>query len=202
MSTYNSCDRRTQRYYRHIGVYSSAVSTGTTAVRTHSVMKTSYILSGTWYLVTSLALVLLVGIPRVRIYREGDAANVYAETGNRVLRVQLSKNRLHQGGAAVVRDVSSWRLLSCCLKYEAAGRVRSRKKRKRKQNTRKPVAPKIHHEIHNSPATVITSRRRAAKRVPRVSPYSHASIDPGFAEIGLVQLSKSVKNTNVIRTPL
>ena len=101
-------------------------SDGTTAVRTHSVMKTSYVLSGTWYLVTSLALVLLVGIPRVRIYREEDAANVYAETGNRVLQVQLSKNGLHQGGAAVVRDVSSWRLLSCCL-ILAAGRVRSKK---------------------------------------------------------------------------
>ena len=62
-------------------------SDGTTAVRTHWVTKTSCILSGTWHLVTSLALVLLVGIPRVRIYREEDAANVYAETGNRLLQV-------------------------------------------------------------------------------------------------------------------
>ena len=146
-----------------------------------------------------MALVLLVGIPRVRIYREEDAANVYAETGNRLLQVQLSKNGLHQGGAVVVRDVSSWRLLSCCL-ILAAGRVRSKKKKKRKQNTRKPVAPRKHHEILNRPATVITSRRRATKRVPRVSPYSHASIDPAFVEIGLVQLSKSVKNTNATHT--
>ena len=32
---------------------------------------------------------------------------------------------------------------------------------------------------------------------PRVRPHSPASIDPGFAKIGLVQLSKSVKTTNV-----
>ena len=35
-----------------------------------------------------------------------------------------------------------------------------------------------------------TSRRRATKHVQRVSPYSPASIDPGFVEIGLVQLSQ------------
>ena len=33
-------------------------------------------------------------------------------------------------------------------------------------------------------------RRRAAKHVPRVSPHSPASIDPGFVKIGLVQLSQ------------
>ena len=54
-----------------------------------------------------------------------------------------------------------------------------------------------HHEIHSSPATATTSRRRAMKDVPRVSPYSPASIGPGFVEIGLVQLSQSVKATNV-----
>ena len=84
-----------------------------------------------------MALVLLVGIPRVRIYREEDAANVYAETGNSLLLVQLSKNGPHQGGAAVVRDVSSWRLLSCCL-ILAAGRVRSKKKKKKN-----PPHPKL-----------------------------------------------------------
>ena len=36
-----------------------------------------------------------------------------------------------------------------------------------------------------------------AKHVPRVSPHSPASIDPGFVEISLVQLSQSVKTTNV-----
>ena len=59
------------------------------------------------------------------------------------------------------------------------------------------AAPKTHHEIHSSPVTATTSRRRATKHVPRVSPYSPASIDPGFVEIGLVQLSQSVKTTNV-----
>ena len=132
----------------------------------------------------------------------------------------------------------------------AAGRVRSKKKKR--QKTRNPATPKTHHEIHSSPATVTTSRRRATKHVPRVSsysvsythlraheteadlvcrlllekkkheipphpkhttkstaarrprpprdgvrrntyalcPYSPASIDPGFVEIGLVQLSQ------------
>ena len=121
--------------YIHIGVYSSAVydrhNCCTYTLGYEDVVYTI------WYLVsfTSLALVLLVGIPRVRIYREEDAANVYAETGNRLLQVQLSKNGLHQGGAVVVRDVSSWRLLSCCL-ILAAGRVRSKKKKN---------GNKIHH---------------------------------------------------------
>ena len=78
----------------------------------------------------------------------------------------------------------------------AAGRVRSKKKKRKKK--RNPAAPKTHHEIHSSPATATTSRRRATKHVPRVSPYSPASIDPVFVEIGLVQLSQSIlKNTNV-----
>ena len=38
------------------------------------------------------------------------------------------------------------------------------------------------------------------KCVPRVSPYSTVSIDPGFVEIGPVQRSQSVKPTNVTHT--
>ena len=60
--------------------------------------------------------------------------------------------------------------------------------------------PKTHHEIHSSPATASNSRRHARKHVTRVSPYSPASMDPGFVEIGLVQLSQSVKTTNVTYT--
>ena len=60
---------------------------------------------------------------------------------------------------------------------------------------RNPAAPKTHHEIQSSPAIATTSRRRATKHVPRVSPYSPAPIDPGFVESGLVQLSQSVKTT-------
>ena len=41
---------------------------------------------------------------------------------------------------------------------------------------------------------------RAKKHVPRVSPYSPASIDPGFVEIGLLKLSQSVKTTKVTHT--
>ena len=64
----------------------------------------------------------------------------------------------------------------------------------------KPAPPKAHHEIHSSPSTATTSRQRATKHVPRVSPHSPASIDPRFVEIGLVQLSQSVKTTNVTHT--
>ena len=60
-----------------------------------------------------------------------------------------------------------------------------------------PAPPKTHHEIHNSPATATNSRQRATKHFPHVSPYSPSSIDPGFVEIGFVQLSHSVKTTNV-----
>ena len=77
----------------------------------------------------------------------------------------------------------------------AAGRVRSKKK-KQKQNS-KSHQTQIHHEIYSRPSTANTSRRRATKHVPRVSSYWLASIDPGFMEIGLVQLSQSVKTTNV-----
>ena len=68
-----------------------------------------------------------------------------------------------------------------------------RKKKRRKKNTKKCAPPKTHHESHSSPATATTSRRRAKKDVPRVSPYSPASMNPGFVEIGLEQLSQSVK---------
>ena len=80
----------------------------------------------------------------------------------------------------------------------ATGRVRSKKNEKNEKKTHEInlAAPKTHHEIHSSPETAITSKRRATKHVPRVCPYSHASIDPGFVEIGLVQLSQSVKTTN------
>ena len=54
--------------------------------------------------------------------------------------------------------------------------------------------------IHSSLATMTTSRRHATKHVPRVSPCSPASIDPGLVEIGLVPLSQSVKTTNVTTT--
>ena len=77
-----------------------------------------------------------------------------------------------------------------------AERVRS----KNKKNEINSAAPKIYHELHSSPATATTSRRRATKHVPRVSPYLHASIDTGFVDIGLVRLSQSIKTTNVTHT--
>ena len=67
-----------------------------------------------------------------------------------------------------------------------------RRKKNEQENRKKSAPPKAHHEIHSRPATATNSRQRAAKHVPRVSPYSPASIDPGFVEIGHVQLSQSV----------
>ena len=75
------------------------------------------------------------------------------------------------------------------------------KNEKKNGKKRNPAAPKTHHEVHSSPATATTSRRRSKQHVPRGSPYSPASIVvPGFVEIGLVQLSQSVTNTNVTHT--
>ena len=83
----------------------------------------------------------------------------------------------------------------------AAGRVRSKKKKLEKKNTdKKSAPPKTHHESHSSPATATTSRRRTKTHVLRISPSSPASIDNGFVEIGLVQLSQSMKTTNVTHT--
>ena len=44
------------------------------------------------------------------------------------------------------------------------------------------------YESHSRPATTTASRRHVMKHVPRVCPHSLASMDPGFVEIGLVQL--------------
>ena len=84
----------------------------------------------------------------------------------------------------------------------AADLVRSKENKKNvtKENAKKSAIPKTHNEIHSSPATATTSRRRATRHVPRVSPYSPAFIDPGLVEIGLAQLSRSVKNTNFTQT--
>ena len=75
--------------------------------------------------------------------------------------------------------------------------VRVRRKRKtRKKKRKNPAPPKAHHETHISPATETTSKRRTKYHVPRVSPCSPVSIHTGFVEIGLAQLSQSVKTTN------
>ena len=81
----------------------------------------------------------------------------------------------------------------------ATGRVRSKsKKRKTKHET--PPHPK-----HTTKSTAARRPRPPPKTAcdesrPRVSPYSLSSIDSGCVEIGLVQLSQSVKNTNVTQT--
>ena len=65
-----------------------------------------------------------------------------------------------------------------------------KKKCRGKINTTESAPPKTHHDIHINPATATTSRRRATKHVPRVSPHALASMDPEFVDIGLVQLSQ------------
>ena len=74
------------------------------------------------------------------------------------------------------------------------------KKKSKKTNIKKSPPPKPHHEIHTSPATATTSGWGATKHVPRVSPYSPASIDIGFVEIGSVQLSQPAQTTIVTHT--
>ena len=73
-------------------------------------------------------------------------------------------------------------------------------KQQQKKNTKKSAPPKTHHESHSNPPTTTASRRHVMKHVPRVRPYSSASIDAGFVEIGLVQLSQSVKTANDTHT--
>ena len=65
-----------------------------------------------------------------------------------------------------------------------------RKRIEKSKNKKTSTPPKAHHDIHSSQATATTSRRRATRHIPRVSPYTPASIDPGFVEITLVQLSQ------------
>ena len=73
----------------------------------------------------------------------------------------------------------------------AVGRVFVRRKKiEKNKNNKKSNPPKTHHDIHSSPVTATTSRRRATRHIPSVSPYTPASIDPGFVQIGLVQLSQ------------
>ena len=69
----------------------------------------------------------------------------------------------------------------------------------KKKNTKSHQTLKKHtmKYIHSSPATATTSRRRAGKHVPLVSPYSHSSsIDPGFVEIGLACVHTYVYTRN------
>ena len=71
----------------------------------------------------------------------------------------------------------------------AADRVRSKKKKKtphHKNTRRNPQQPGARDHLE-------TARRNTS----HVSSYSSASIDPGFMEIGLVQLSQQVKTTNI-----
>ena len=71
---------------------------------------------------------------------------------------------------------------------------------KEKKDTENLAAPKTHHDMYDSAVAATTSRHRATKHVPCVRPYVPASMDPEVVEIDLVQLSQSVKTTNVEHT--
>ena len=73
-------------------------------------------------------------------------------------------------------------------------------KQKNKTKCHQTLKKHTTKHIHSSPATATTSRRRATRHIPRGSPYTPASIDPGFVELGLVQPSQSTKTTNVTHT--
>ena len=106
------------------------------------------------------------------------------------------KNIGHSARSALLissREVNEARRPLACSRP----RVLEIKETKKERN---PTTFKTHHEIHSNPAAATTSRRRATKHILRVSPYLHASIDPGSVEMGLGQLSKSVKTTWPIDT--
>ena len=81
----------------------------------------------------------------------------------------------------------------------AGGLVRSKKQKVEKKKHENFHPRRRHHECH-SPATVTNSIQRATKHVQSVSPYSFASIGPAVEEIGLAQVTQSVKTTNVTST--
>ena len=71
-------------------------------------------------------------------------------------------------------------------------------RRKKKEETKKnPPHPEHTPKFTCSPESATSSKRSATKHVPRVSQYFHDSIYLGFVEIGLVQLSQSLKRTIV-----
>ena len=104
----------------------------------------------------------------------------------------LSDERYHGPGVYTSREVHEARRPRTCSRPCAFEEKSNRKKKTRK------IPPHPKHTTKSTAAT--TSGRLATKHVPRVSPYSPASIDPEFVEIGLVQLSQSVKTTNVTHT--
>ena len=112
----------------------------------------------------------------------------------------VSKKRprsLHSLGlASLLREINEARQPHTCSRPCAF----DEKKTKKNGQKRNPAAPKTHNEIHSSSATAATSGRHGMKHAPSVNSHSPASIDPGFVEIGLVQLSQSVKTTNVTHT--
>ena len=79
----------------------------------------------------------------------------------------------------------------------AAGRGRSKKIKNRNKS---PPHPKHTTKSRAARRPCPTRVGMRGKHVSRISPYSPASIDLGFVEIGLVQLWQSVKTTSVTHT--
>ena len=146
-------------------------------------------------------------VPRVSPYSPASIEPAFVEIGLVQLSQTVKRRMLHIHGQTnyimapcahpgTSRVVNKAGVLRTCGKAVCV----RRKKMPKKKSTKQSTSPKTHHEIHSSPATATTSRRLATKYVPRVSPYSPASIDPGFMETGLVQPSQSGKTTNGTHT--
>ena len=72
--------------------------------------------------------------------------------------------------------------------FENANSWKAREKIRPTENT-----PRNPHQPHDRDQL---DTPRDKKKAPRVGPYSPAYMDPGFMEIGFVQLSQSEKTTN------
>ena len=78
-----------------------------------------------------------------------------------------------------------------CVRGKKKNGEKKHKKIRRTQNTpRNPQQPGDRNQLETA----------CDDHVPRVSPYFPDSVDPGFVQIGLVQLSQLVKMTNVTHT--
>ena len=93
----------------------------------------------------------------------------------------------------------------CCMGSHTCSRpcaFEEKKNREKKKYEKNPPHPK--HATKSTAARRSRPNRdglrRSTSHALRVSQYSTASIDPGFVEIGFVQLSQSVKTTNVTHT--
>ena len=88
------------------------------------------------------------------------------------------------------QEAASYLQQAVCVRGKKLGKKNKKKIRPIQNIPRKPQQPGDRDHLETA----------SENHVPCVSQYSPASIDTGFVEIGLVQLSQSVKTTNVTHT--